>query len=957
MSLLEEAQPISEFARDIVEVPVAEELSDSFLAYALSVITSRAIPDVRDGLKPVQRRILYAMLRMGIRPDTPHRKCARVVGETMGKYHPHGDAALYDALVRLGQDFARGVILVDPQGNFGSLDDPPAAARYTECRLSEAAMAMLAEIDEQTVDFRPSYDGEAEEPEFLPSRLPNLLANGSAGIAVGMATNMVPHNVGEITKAMEEVLKAVAGEGGKEGAAKETSAKENAKAGSAKGLVEQSLGVPHKQLLKMGTDELEQVRAKELIAPPAKEPTNAQLEKFLTAMPGPDFPSGGMLINAGMREIYKEGRGSLRLRSKADIIHPTKKREAIVITELPWMVGPERVVAKIKSLIAEEKVPQITGVRNLTDRERGLCIQIDLKPGANGHKVLDKLYSTTPLEASLPINNVVLVRGVPTTASYWDICRHFLYHRLGVVIRRTHFRRRRDLARCEILEGFLLALDRIEEVVAIIRGSANVDEARRELCAQIGLNERQAEAVLELRLRRLTALEQSKITAERDGLLEAIDGHNKLLGSEAELRKAVLRELREVAKEFGQPRRTKLMDSADLPAASADDSEDVEVQECLVTLSANGYVGRAGLDDPAKKNSRPHDVLLSAVETQTDRLVWAITSAGRAVPASVWEVSELKGPSRGTLANKVFALESGEEVLHLFANGGFSGGKHSTGSLATTSLKAGSEGTESEGSKLGSKSGSSQPASSSQPSSLMLISSGGIAKRISSEALEKSLPTSASDSARPAPQDVFQLSAGDSLVAAFPCSDADEIMAITSSGMAFRTNASEIPLKSPKAAGVIGMKLKAKDAVVGAGSFRGGTGGGESQTGASQTGQSQAAEKQAAQSQAGTKQTEKMQASRAASPPEESIVFVICEGASAKAVFTDEFSSQKRGGMGVQLVPSGNQKVLAAFVGEDTLCATKDDTMLFPLEVAKRTHQPKTTDVQITHIGFPRWSM
>ena len=943
MSLLEEAQPISEFARDIVEVPVAEELSDSFLAYALSVITSRAIPDVRDGLKPVQRRILYAMLRMGIRPDTPHRKCARVVGETMGKYHPHGDAALYDALVRLGQDFARGVILVDPQGNFGSLDDPPAAARYTECRLSEAAMAMLAEIDEQTVDFRPSYDGEAEEPEFLPSRLPNLLANGSAGIAVGMATNMVPHNVGEITKAMEEVLKAVAGEGGKEGTAKESSAKES----SAKGLVEQSLGVPHKQLLKMGTDELEQVRAKELTAPPGAEPTNAQLEKFLAAMPGPDFPSGGMLINAGMREIYKEGRGSLRLRSKAEIIHPTKKREAIVITELPWMVGPERVVAKIKSLIAEEKVPQITGVRNLTDRERGLCIQIDLKPGANGQKVLEKLYSTTPLEASLPINNVVLVRGVPTTASYWDICRHFLYHRLGVVIRRTHFRRRRDLARCEILEGFLLALDRIEEVVAIIRGSSDVDEARRELCAQIGLNERQAEAVLELRLRRLTALEQSKITAERDGLLEAIDDHNKLLGSEAELRKAVKRELREVAKEFGQPRRTELMDSADLPAASADDTEDVEVQECLVTLSANGYVGRSGVDDPAKKNSRPHDVLLSAVETQTDRLVWAITSAGRAVPASVWEVSELKGPSRGTLANKVFALESGEEVLHLFANGSFHG-----------SLKAGSEGTESEGGKsVSSQPVGSQSVGGNQPSSLMLISSGGIAKRISAEALEKSLPTSASDSARPAPQDVFQLSAGDSLVAAFPCSEADEIMAVTSGGMAFRTNASEIPLKSPKAAGVIGMKLKDKDAVVGAGSFKGGTVDGESQTGASQTRQSQAAEKQAAPSQAETKQTEKMQANRAASPPEESIVFVICEGASAKAVFTDEFSSQKRGGMGVQLVPSGNQKVLAAFVGEDTLCATKDDTMLFPLEVAKRTHQPKTTDVQITHIGFPRWSM
>lgn len=923
MSLLGETQPISEFARDIVEVPVAEELSDSFLAYALSVITSRAIPDVRDGLKPVQRRILYAMLRMGIRPDTPHRKCARVVGETMGKYHPHGDAALYDALVRLGQDFARGVILIDPQGNFGSLDDPPAAARYTECRLSEAAMAMLAEIDEQTVDFRPSYDGEAEEPEFLPSKLPNLLANGSAGIAVGMATNMLPHNVGEVAKAMEEVLKAIAKEG---------AVNEGAKESSAKGLVEQSLGVSQKQLLKMGTDELEQVRAQELTAPPGREPTNAQLEKFLKTMPGPDFPSGGILINEGMREIYKEGRGSLRLRSKAEIIHPTKKREAIVVTELPWMVGPERVVSKVKSLIAEEKVPQITGVRNLTDRERGLCIQIDLKPGASGQAVLEKLYSTTPLAASLPINNVVLVRGVPTTASYWDICRHFLYHRLGVVIRRTHFRRRRDLARCEILEGFLLALDRIEEVVAIIRSSANVDEARRELCAQIGLNERQAEAVLELRLRRLTALEHSKITAERDGLLEAIDGHDKLLGSESELRKAVLQELRETAKEFSQPRRTKLEDPSNLPTASADNTEEVEVQECLVTLSANGYVGRSGLDDPAKKNSRPHDVLLSVVETKTDRLVWAITSTGRAVPASVWEVSEVKGPSRGTLANKVFALESDEEVLHLFAEGSLA-----AGSLATTSLKTSSESAESGGDKSGG----------SQQSSLMLISSGGMAKRISAEVLEKSLSSPASVSARPAPQDVFQLSAGDSLVAAFPCSDADEIMAVTSGGRAFRTNASEIPLKSPEAAGVIGMKLKDKDAVVGAGSFRGGTRRGASQTGEKQTGQNRAE----------TEHTGKREEGREESLYEESIVFVICEGASAKAVFTDEFSSQKRGGIGVKLVPSGSPKVLAAFVGEDILCATKNETMLFPLEVAKRTHKPRTTDVQITHIGFPRWSM
>ena len=359
----------NDYAREVVDVPVTEELGESFLAYSLSVITSRAIPDVRDGLKPVQRRILHAMAGMGMRPDRPHRKSAGVVGETMGKYHPHGDSAIYDALTRMGQDFGRNICLVDPHGNFGSLDDPPAAYRYTECRLSEAAMEMLGEIDEQTVEFRTTFDGEREEPEYLPARLPNLLVNGSMGIAVGMATNMAPHNLREVAAAVRLVMK--------------------------------------------------KRRPK---------PTVAELMEVL---PGPDFPSGGIVIDDGLASAYETGRGSVRVRARAEIVKRTRQRDGIVVTELPYLIGPERVVSTHPGADARrEAAPRHRRAQHIGPPHRPASGDRTEGPGANAAAVLTELYRLTPLEDTFGINNVVLVDGVPTTVGLWELCDHYITHRL-----------------------------------------------------------------------------------------------------------------------------------------------------------------------------------------------------------------------------------------------------------------------------------------------------------------------------------------------------------------------------------------------------------------------------------------------------------------------------------------------------------------------------------------------
>jgi len=761
-----------QFAKEILDVPVTEELSESFLSYALSVITSRAIPDVRDGLKPAQRRLLYAMLRMGIRPDTPHRKCARVVGETMGKFHPHGDAALYDALVRLGQDFARNFCLVDPQGNFGSLDDPPAASRYTECRLNAHAMAMLGEIDEGTVAFRPTYDGETQEPVCLPSRLPNLLVNGSIGIAVGMATNMLPHNIAEVLEAAVKILDGL------------PLARRNS---NTQPFTEKVLGVPADKLLQMPPEELAEIAPADHagFAPGERKLSESEFQELMKLVPGPDLPSGGVIVHEGLREIYTTGRGTVRLRSKEEIIQIKRtKRQAIIVTELPWQVGPEKVVSRIKSLMVEDKLPEVRDVRNLTDRQHGLRIQIDCRPGAEAEQVLQQLYRLTPLETTFAVNNVVLVDGVPVTASLPLLLEHFVYHRLAVVVRRTHFRLQRDLARKEILEGFLKALDRIEEVVRIIRASQDVGDARQQLCAQIGLTDNQAVAVLELRLRRLTALEKDKISAELADLVAAVADYNKILGSDTELRKVVRDELRATAKEFPRQRLSEIKRVAKLGDAA--EAAEVVSKPCLVTLSANGYIGRASPSEPAKKNTRPHDVLVAQVLTTTDSYIWGITTAGRAVPVMAGELSEIKAVNRGSLAGKVFALADGEEVLTIVGR------------------------------------------QVSNPT-LLLISSAGLAKRIELEG-EKGLFQLSSDPAGappipremlPTPQDIFQLAPDDSLAVAMLCDEVDDLAIVSKQAMVLRTKVAEVPVKSVPSAPVKTMKLRPGDVVIGAGNFQG----------------------------------------------------------------------------------------------------------------------------------------
>ena len=339
-------EQLFDFAREVIDVPVSEELGDSFLAYSLSVITSRAIPDIKDGLKPVQRRILYSMREMRLYPERPHRKCAHVVGNVMAKYHPHGDAAIYDTLVRMGQDFSRQITLVDPQGNFGSLDDPPAAYRYTECRLTEAALDLLGEIDEETVEWRATYDGETMEPAYLPALLPNLLVNGTSGIAVGMATSMASHNLIECFEAIKLVM-----------------------------------------------------------AKRRPKPTTAQLMKVV---PGPDFPTGGLIIDSGIAEAFETGKGSIRVRAKAEITKLTRARQGIEITELPYLVGAERVISKLKALRDSGKITEVSDVKNLSDRKSGLKILIECKTNVNPQALLEKLYKLTPLEETFSVNNVVL---------------------------------------------------------------------------------------------------------------------------------------------------------------------------------------------------------------------------------------------------------------------------------------------------------------------------------------------------------------------------------------------------------------------------------------------------------------------------------------------------------------------------------------------------------------------
>ncbi|MFR9673375.1 DNA gyrase/topoisomerase IV subunit A [Streptomyces sp. TR02-1] len=583
--------PPDDFEERVLDIDVVDEMQGSYLEYAYSVIYSRALPDARDGLKPVHRRILYQMHEMGLRPERSYVKCARVVGEVMGKLHPHGDSAIYDALVRMAQSFSMRVPLVDGHGNFGSLgnDDPPAAMRYTECRATPAAGLMVESIDEDTVDFRPNYDGSESEPLALPSAYPNLLVNGASGIAVGMATNMAPHNLGEVVAAVRHLI---------------------------------------------------------------KHP-GADLETLMRFVPGPDLPTGGRIVGLeGIRDAYAKGRGSFKMRATVSVEQVTARRKGLVVTELPFAVGPEKVVSKIKDLVNAKKLQGIADVKDLTDREHGLRLVIEIKNGFNPEAVLTHLYKLTPMEESFGINNVALVDGQPLTLGLKELLEVYIDHRFEVVRRRSEFRRRKRRDRLHLVEGLLVALLDIDEVIRLIRASDDAAEAKRALQERFQLSEIQTQYILDTPLRRLTRLDRIELESERDRLREEIADLTKVLDSDAELRKLVSSELAAVAKKHGTKRRTELLESADAPAAAM--PLEVADDPCRVLLSSTGLLARTENGDggvaPGTQTARAkHDVIVSAVPATTRGEVGAVTSTGRLLRLTVVDLPQL--PSTGGTPN------------------------------------------------------------------------------------------------------------------------------------------------------------------------------------------------------------------------------------------------------------------------------------------------------------------
>ncbi|WP_326626628.1 MULTISPECIES: DNA gyrase/topoisomerase IV subunit A [unclassified Streptomyces] len=604
--------PPDDFEEKILDIDVVDEMQGSFLEYAYSVIYSRALPDARDGMKPVHRRIVYQMNEMGLRPDRGYVKCARVVGEVMGKLHPHGDASIYDALVRMAQPFSMRLPLVDGHGNFGSLgnDDPPAAMRYTECRMADATSLMTESIDEDTVGFQSNYDGQEQEPLVLPAAYPNLLVNGSSGIAVGMATNMPPHNLGEVIAA-----------------------------------------------------------ARHLIKHPG-----ADLETLMRFVPGPDLPTGGRIVGlGGIKDAYAAGRGTFKIRATVSVENATARRKGLVVTELPFTVGPEKVIAKIKDLVSTKKLQGIADVKDLTDREHGLRLVIEVKNGFVPEAVLEQLYKLTPMEESFGINNVALVDGQPLTLGLKELLEVYLDHRFDVVRRRSEFRRTKRRDRLHLVEGLLVALIDIDEVIRLIRSSDNSAQAKERLIEHFSLSEIQTQYILDTPLRRLTRFDRIELESERDRLNTEIDELTAILESDAELRKLVSTELAAVAKKFGTDRRTVLLESAGAQVAAV--PLEVADDPCRVLLSSTGLLARTATGDPiafdedAKRAK--HDVIVSAVPATARGDVGVVTSTGRLLRLAVIDLPQLPDThaapnlSGGAMVSEFLTLDNDEEVVCL----------------------------------------------------------------------------------------------------------------------------------------------------------------------------------------------------------------------------------------------------------------------------------------------------
>ena len=753
----------------IVETPLNEEMSKSFLEYAYSVIYARALPDARDGMKPVQRRIVYQMGQMNLNPDRPYMKSARVVGEVMGKLHPHGDSAIYEAMVRLAQPFAMRLPLVDGHGNFGSLDDGPAASRYTEARLAPAALGMNANIDEDTVDFAPNYDNKLKEPTVLPAAIPNLLVNGGSGIAVGMATNMATHNLGEVINA-----------------------------------------------------------AKHLMAHP-----DATLEELMRYVPGPDWPGGGIIIGRdGIREAYASGRGTLTTRSATHIENVTARKKAIVVTELPFMVGPERVLERISEGVKNRKLEGISGAIDLTDRHNGTRIVIEIKTGFDPNAVLVQLFRHTPLQDNFTMNNVALVDGRPHTMGLKEMLQVWIDHRRVVVRRRSEFRRTKAQERLHLVEGLLLAMVDIDEVIQVIRSSDDADAAKSRLMAVFDLDEVQAQYILDLRLRRLTRMSRIELEAERDDLRRRIEELERILASADELDRVVVSEMDDVADRYGSPRRTVLLDvdpdgsmhpvtaagaegvpagameavraahtvssaEADVAAAAAarkagEDAGAVSAlqlddEPCVVMMGASGLIARtspSALDVWESRSSgdarADGDQIVALFPTTTLASYGLITSAGRLVLAHVADLPALPASTTLSVAGGVKA----KELLGTTENTDPVPGEYVVTAIAMTAPPRKGDAPDSDG-----ESGDTLPP-------LAIGTRHGVIKRWNRES-----PTTMDS------WSVIDLKDGDTVVFAAPAADEDRLVFVSSDSSLLTYEAGNVRPQGRTAGGMAGIKL------------------------------------------------------------------------------------------------------------------------------------------------------
>lgn len=596
----------------ITHIDVSEEMRTSFLEYAYSVIYARALPDARDGLKPVQRRIVYMMSEMGLWPNKGHVKSSRVVGEVMGKLHPHGDSAIYDAIVRLAQDFNLRMPLVDGHGNFGSLDDGPAAARYTEVRMAPTAQDMVSNLDEDVVDFVPNYDNQFLQPAVLPAAFPNLLVNGANGIAVGMATYIAPHNLGETVAGAIHLL----------------------------------------------------------------ENPQATTEDLMRFIPGPDLPGGGIIVGLdGIRQAYETGRGIFRTRAKTAIERVSARKMGIVVTELPYMVGPEKVIEKIKDGVQKGRLKGISAVTNLTDREHDLRLVIEVKSGFNPEAVRASLFKHTPMEDSFGINAVALVNGQPRTLGLKEMLQVFLDHRMEIVMRRSQYRLRKRQERLHLVRGLLIAVLDIDDVIQIIRASEDSAQAKSRLMEAFDLDEVQAEHILSLQLRRLTKFSRLELEAERDRLTAEIAELESLIASQDKRKELVASELREVAQKRSDPRRTVLLEEEGAAQLTADQDTPLEIPDepATVVLGAGGLVARFPGHEAlsAEEGREPWDTIISTALTTARGQVGAVTSHGTLYKLAALEVPALvrsaAAPSlRGTPPiSRLLPLEDGEEVVGL----------------------------------------------------------------------------------------------------------------------------------------------------------------------------------------------------------------------------------------------------------------------------------------------------